>query len=159
MMQERRKVVRRQADRDMIRQLQELQGRRGEDGSREERHLRRRAIRHNCKVNMGLKVGHSSGFMDTWTVEEYPISGRILDLSPEGCSIFSGTQLDVGQDLSLIIEMRNGAKIRTGGNVRWTKAVREHNGFASGVQFIQIGAKDQQLINAFLKELDQTIGL
>ncbi len=159
MLTERRRTVRRQSDREMLRQLDEMRGRKDDDASREQRHLRRRAIRHNCKAQVALKITHASGQNDTWTVEEFPLSGRILDLSPEGCSLFSAQQLDIGQELSLLIGMRNGGKIRAGGAVRWTKAVHEHHGYASGVQFTQIGPKDQQQINAFLKELDETIGL
>lgn len=159
MLSERRKAARRQADRDMIRELAELRGDRSEDASREHRHLRRRAIRHNCKAQIALKITHASGLNDTWSVEQFPLSGRILDLSPEGCSLFSAQQIDIGQELSILIGMRNGGKIRAGGAVRWTKAVREHNGFASGVQFTQIAPGDRQLINQFLKELDESIGL
>ncbi|HPO17053.1 MAG TPA: PilZ domain-containing protein [Candidatus Hydrogenedentes bacterium] len=157
MLQERRKTVRRQADRDMMQKLQEA--RRGEDASREERHRRRRAIRHTCKVNMGLRIKHSTGQSDTWSETEHPIAGRILDLSLDGCSIFSGIQLDIGQDMNLVIEVRNGRKIQAAGIVRWTKYVREHAGFASGLQFTAISPKDRQTVDAFLKELDENIGL
>ncbi len=157
MFQERRKTLRRQADRDLLETLQKA--RRSEDASREERHLRRRAIRHNCKVNLGLRIKHSTGYSDTWSETEHPIAGRILDLSAEGCSVFSGIQLDIGQDMNLIIEVRNGAKIHACGIVRWTKYVREHAGFASGLQFSSISPKDRQAVEKFLKELDETVGM
>jgi c-di-GMP-binding flagellar brake protein YcgR len=155
---ERRKAARRQADRDMIHQLQETR-RKKEDASQEVRHLRRRAVRHNCKVNIGLKAVYASGGGDTWNAEEFPLSGRILDLSPEGCSIFSRDQMDIGQTPSLVIEIRKGGTIRAEGVIRWSKHVREHNGFASGVQFSNITTRDQQRITTFLHDLDENIGL
>ena len=155
---ERRKAMRRESDRDMIRQIQETR-RKTEDTSQEVRHLRRRAVRHNCKVNIGLKAVYASGTGDTWNAEEFPLSGRVLDLSPEGCSIFSRDQMDIGQKPSLVIEMRKGGTIRAEGVIRWSKHVREHSGFASGVQFSNITSRDQQRITAFLQELDENIGL
>ncbi len=61
--------------------------------------------------------------------------------------------------MNLVIEVRNGRKIQAAGIVRWTKYVREHSGFASGLQFTSISPKDRQTVDAFLKELDENIGL
>ncbi len=156
---ERRKLVRRQADREMLEKSGGPRDRRQDPETKEYRHKRRRAVRHNCQVRIALKLGQSSGWGDTWQVTEHPIKGRILDLSAEGCSVFSPQQLDIGQQLSLVIQLRRGGEIRAGGVVRWTKAVQEHRGFASGVEFVHLMQNDRQRIAAFLQELDATIGL
>jgi len=157
--QERRKMVRRQTDREMIKRFQAM-GAEGESPeSRELRHLRRRAIRHHCQVHIAIKVSHASASDDVWTVDEFKVKGRILDLSAEGCSLFTLQQLDIGQELNLIIELQNGKRIRACGVIRWTKRVTDRNGFASGVQFTHIQPGDQRLVLAFLEELDRTIGL
>ncbi len=159
MFPERRKMLRRQADREMVHLLEQLQARRQEDRSREERHMRRRAIRHTCKVHIALRIHENWGRSDEWTVSEHPVKGRLLDLSDEGCSIFSRQQLDIGQKLNLIVVLRDGSKIRASGVVRWNKAVKEHDGYAAGVQFISIENGDRRRIHAFLMELDESIGL
>lgn len=156
---ERRKRVRRQADRELLEKAEGPRDRRHDPETKEYRHKRRRAVRHNCQVRIALRIGQSSGWMDTWNVTEHPIKGRILDLSAEGCSLFSPQQLDIGQELSLVIQLRRGGEIRAGGVVRWTKAVRERRGFASGVEFTHIAAEERRRIGAFLQELDSSIGL
>lgn len=143
----------------MLARLQGLMAQQGESGGREMRHRRRHAIRHNCQVRIALKISQSSGGMDTWTVSEHPVKGRILDLSFDGCSLFTEYQPEMGQRLSLIIELRNNGQIRTPGVVRWTKSVPQHHGFASGVQFESIDGKQQRQLQAFLKEMDETAGL
>ena len=65
--------------------------------------MRRRAIRHHCKVRMTLKIRRKNAHMDTWTVEELPLQGRILDLSEEGCSVFSRDPIEMGQELGLVV--------------------------------------------------------
>lgn len=159
MISERRKMVRRKADMEMAALLEQLQARRQEDPSREVRHMRRRAIRHNCKVQIALRIREQWGSADAWTPTEHPVKGRILDLSAEGCSVFTRQQLDIGQTLSLLIMLRDNSSIRAAGNVRWTKGVKEHDGYAAGVQFANIPDNERRRINAFLKELDETIGM
>jgi len=159
--EERRRSIRRQADRDLTQRFQALQAQASEQDSRDLRHKRRHAIRHNCRVHIALKIGHSVGRgpLDTWTVSEFPLKGRILDLSAEGCSVFCGQQLDVGSELNLIIALRDNAQIKTNGIVRWNKGIRQHNGYACGVQFQRIQEADRRRIQAFLEELDETAGL
>ena len=157
--QERRKTTRRQADRELLAKRQQSEGRDSEERDRELRHRRRRAIRHHCKVSIGVKIGHSPGHLDTWTVDEHKLKGRILDLSGDGCQTFCAQLLEIGQELSIVITLESGAKIQATGVVRWTKAVSQREGFASGVQFSSIEAKAKKQIRGFLKELDETIGL
>ena len=159
MNQERRKQVRRQADRDMLARLQGLMTQQSEESRREMRHRRRHAIRHHCQVRIALKISQSAGGMDTWTMSEHPIKGRILDLSFDGCSLFTEHQPEIGQQLSLVIELRHAGQIKTTGLVRWTKTVPQYKGFASGVQFDHIDEKQLRQLQVFLKEMDQTAGL
>jgi c-di-GMP-binding flagellar brake protein YcgR len=121
--------------------------------------MRRRAIRHNCKVHVGLKISHRGGMQDTWTTGEMAIKGRILDLSEKGCSLFTLEQLDVGQNLALIIEIKSGIQIRTEAVIRWTKRVEKQKGYASGVEFLQLPKDTVRQILNFLKDLDDSIGL
>lgn len=150
-------MVRRQADRDLLNKLQLAQGVKDQD--KESRRKHRRAIRHNCEVRIALQLTHAAGNADVWEATEHPVKGRILDLSAEGCQLFVGQALEIGQKLSLVIALRTGHKIQTRGTIRWTKAVPQKNGFASGVQFSGLSAKDEKHIVAFLNELDATIGL
>lgn len=165
-MQERRKFIRRQADRDLLQRYQallmrveQLETMASVEESRELRHKRRRTIRHLCHVRIGLLIGFHSGRDDVWTVEQLPIKGRLLDLSAEGCALFTHQSFDIGQNISLNIEVTGGRHIKATGLVRWTKQLREKGGFASGVQFQKIGEDDLKILHNFLDELDRTIGL
>lgn len=165
---ERRRFVRRQADREVLQRLRQLEqhvqaavhdGSASTEMAEEKRRLRRRAIRHNVAVHIATEVGFRSGVHDTWTVEDLPVKGKILDLSPTGCALFTTQMLDVGTNLKLIIQLQSGAKIAARGIVRWTKAIDARGGFASGVEFTAVSDKDRRMIDKFLQELDQTIGL
>lgn len=156
---ERRTFIRRQSDRDLLARLRELEGK-SEGSGESARKERRRAIRHNCKVQIALIVGQSFGASDTWTLSEFSIKGRILDLSNDGCSIFTKHQIDIGQKMRLVIQIMEGRDaIKSVGVVRWSKAVSERDGYAAGVQFVQLEPKSQSRILKFLEELDKNIGL
>lgn len=162
MAQERRKTIRRQADRELRARLDQIDQEtdpRGELWSKEFRHKRRRAIRHNCTVHLSLEITHRAGNLDTWSVAQHPVKGRLLDLSAEGASVFTAQPLEIGQAISLIIGLRNDRQLNARGQVRWTKSIPQHDGYGSGVQFNQISARDRQAILDYLKELDETIGL
>lgn len=156
---ERRKTMRRQADRDLLARFDEAQQRSTGDMSREQRHLRRRAIRHSCQASIALRVATSYGGADTWTLSEQPIPGRLIDLSVDGCSIFSPNQMDIGDRLGLTINLLKGQPIQCLGVVRWTKAIVARNGYANGVQFTEVSIENQSKIDGFLKEVEAKIGL
>jgi len=164
--QERRTFIRRQVDRDLIQRyhaliqrIQQLETRVGEEESREVRHKRRRIIRHLCHVNIGLPIRYCSDKDDVWTVEQLPLKGRLLDLSAEGCAVFTHQSFDIGQNINLDIEVSGGKHIRATGAIRWTKHLPEKGGFASGVQFLKVNKDDTKVLTQFLDELDRTIGL
>ena len=156
---ERRKFLRRQADRDLLAKLEELQQQGSGGMSREQRHLRRRAIRHNCQATLALRVATSYGHSDTWMPSDYPIPGKLIDLSVDGCSVFSPHKLDTGDRLALAINMPKGSRIQCEGIVRWTKAVAERNGYANGVQFTEMPGESRARLEAFLKKLEADLGL
>lgn len=158
MFQERRKQLRRQSDRELIQQLQTLRERRG-GASEEERHRRRRAIRHHCAVSLALRIGHSSGTNSPFEYNEQMVKGRVLDLSPTGCAVFSRNGLTNGTELGLIIHLDNGGDIPARGVVRWTKGVDAREGFACGIEFTKLQPKERDLIAKFLRDLDDNVGI
>ena len=162
-MQERRETVRRQADRELLQRLQgqaqtSTDDRRAAEGKEAQR-TRRRTIRHTCKVAIEMLIGYSAGNSDDWSVDAVKVGGRILDLSPDGASLFTKQPLETGQELRLAIELRDASKISTNAVVRWVKAIPEKGGYASGVQFGEVTRKDRKRITKFLDELDATAGL
>lgn len=165
-MEERRKFIRRQSDRDLIQRfqalalrLQQLESMANEEENRELRHKRRRTIRHLCHVRIGMPISFRSDRDDIWTTEQLPIKGRLLDLSVEGCAIFTPQSFDIGQTINLNIEVSAGKHIRAVGSIRWTKHLLDKGGYASGIQFQKISAEDSKILSQFLNELDRTIGL
>ena len=164
MITERRKGMRRQSDRDLLDRLQSVQrARQGdsedEGAASELRRIRRRAIRHNCEVRLSLVMSHRAGMGDVWSASEHPVKGRILDLSVEGCSVFTQNPIEIGQQLSLMLRLLDGRQIGTRGIARWTKGVPQKGGYAVGVQFETLCEKDVKAVRAFLKEMDDTVGL
>lgn len=156
---ERRKTVRRQADRNLQDRMQQLEEVAQGADTKERRHLRRQAIRHNCSLKVALKVRHSSVGEDLWSVDEHPIKGKLYDLSYDGALILTGNILDIGQELSLRITLRNQGEILIVAAVRWNRAVPEAKGYAAGVQFTQMPDADLKRIRAFLNEMEKNIGL
>lgn len=153
---ERRNLARRKSDRDLI---DKVQGSANAQADSELRRVRRRAIRHNCKVHVALLLKYQAHGRETWSPEEHPIKGRILDLSGTGCSLFTSQCLEIGQKLSLVIVMKKGAEISTKGAVRWSKRIVEKRGYVSGVEFEGLGKRDMNAIATFLQRLDDTVGL
>lgn len=161
-MDERRAVVRRQADRHIlqrVKRLQELVDRRSHFEDEDLQRKRRRAIRHNCRVSIRMLIGHAAGPSDQWSVDALKVDGRVLDLSAEGASLLTKQAFEAGQELRITIRLRDESQITTAAMVRWVKAVPEKGAYASGVQFVQVTSKDQGRIEQFLKELDNTAGL
>jgi len=157
--QERRKLVRRASDRELINQLQHLRELSAGDANRDNRHKRRRAIRHTCTVKISVQVGVQHGRVGDWAMTDHPVAGRLLDLSADGCQLFTRDLLDMGTQMNLLITLQTGEDIRAVGMVRWTKAVPEKKGYALGVEFTRADHDAQARIGAFLELLDRTGGL
>ncbi|MBL7647002.1 MAG: PilZ domain-containing protein [Candidatus Hydrogenedentes bacterium] len=159
MLEDRRKFVRRASDRQLLSQVQNFQGQVDGEVNRELRQKRRRAIRHTCTVKISVQVGHRSGASDTWNMTDHPVAGRLLDLSTDGCQLYTRDLLDIGAQLNLLITLQSGEEIRAVGVVRWNKAVPEKNGYGLGVQFTRADHDAQTRIQNFIHFLDQTGGL
>lgn len=161
-MQERRKHIRREADRKLLQRMHDNEaawGRRAGDSGHEARRQRRRVIRHNCSVEIQMEIGLATGNSDEWSVDAVAIKGRLLDLSHDGASLFTKQPLDMGQRLRLAIHTPNSKPLYTSGTIRWTKSVPDKGGYAAGVQFVQLEAKDRRRLDKYLTGLDRTIGL
>lgn len=159
MTQERRKFFRRASDRDLINQIRHLREQMDGDVNKELRHKRRRAIRHTCTVKINIQVGVQSARNDDWSTTDHPVAGRLLDLSADGCQLFTRDLLDIGSQMSLLITLQTGEDIRAVGVVRWNKAVPEKKGYALGAQFTRADPDAQERISTFLAHLDRTGGL
>jgi len=158
-MQERRKWIRRQADRDLSENVHASRGAVEQEAEKTARHRRRRVIRHHCQVRIRMKIQYSSGRSDTWSGAEHPIAGRLLDLSETGCSIFTKERLEMGQELLLGLVLPDSKPIEVSGVVRWVKEVPDKGGCAHGAEFSGLTAAGRKAIEAFLKHLDETVGL
>ncbi len=158
MFEERRTQSRRQADRELLQQLQILRDRRsGQD--EEDRQRRRRAIRHHCAVSLSIRVGFASGMSEAMTYNQQNVKGRILDLSPTGCAVFTRESLPNGTEIGLVIHLDTGEDIPARGVVRWTKGVNAREGFACGVEFVKLQPRERDHIAVFLKHIDENVGL
>ena len=161
-MEERRGVIRRQYDRELLQRVGQLvqpSDRRTKTEGDDAKRKRRRAVRHNCKVGIKMPIKHSAGTSDTWSHDSIKVDGRLLDLSPEGASLFTKQPFETAQELQLAIMLQDKTKISTMAVVRWVKSIPEKKGFASGVRLMDVAEKDQKRIIKFLDRLDATAGL
>lgn len=159
MSEERRKYYRRESDRVLRSQLHHAREQAAGEISRELRHKRRRAIRHTCEVKLSIPMGHKDAHSNDWTMSNQALAGRLLDLSVEGCQVFTRNHLEIGAVMNLQIILESREDIKAVGMVRWTKAVPEKGGFALGVQFTRAESHAQELIRAYLARLDENLGL
>jgi len=159
--QERRRSVRRTADRELRAAYERLseQAEHGSGDGHEERRKRRHVIRHTCQVAIEMMIGVAAGASDVWSVNAVKVKGRLLDLSLEGASLFTKHPLETGQELKLTISLRDGARVHANGIVRWIKAVPEKGGYASGAQFRGLTEDARRNLARFLTEIDKTVGL
>ena len=158
MMQERRKIIRRQVDKELLGRLRQLDETGDSAMDKERRHLYRQAIRHNCTLQVAIRFKHTMGHDDVWTASEQGIKGKLQDLSDNGCMVVTEHQLEIGQELSLCIKLRTGGKVNAVGTVRWTKLVEHAKFYASGVQFTQLADSDGKRLRSFLSEMIKTVG-
>ena len=155
-MEERRRTVRRQADRDLLEQMEQRSAR-----SQDKEHARKRrhAIRHQCTASLEIELSSSAGQSGEWSVSRQRIEARVLDLSEEGAALFTKHPLAIGQSFGLKITLDNGAMIEAVAEVRWSKHKERKNGYLSGVKFTHLAQEFHERIKAFLAELENTLGL
>jgi c-di-GMP-binding flagellar brake protein YcgR len=112
---------------------------------------RRKFVRHTCKVYIEMIIRCSDGFSGTASTNRIEVKGKMLDLSLEGCKIFTRDGFTEGQELRLIIVMPDQPKVATGGIVRWSRAMEKPAGFASGVRFRNLSESSFKIIRGYLK--------
>ncbi len=156
-MEERRRLIRRTEDRQMRAEYQRLLAESPGDGSA--RKLVRRAIRHHCTVQIALTGGMHHGRSDVWSPVQFAIKGRMLDLSSSGCSVFTRDSFEAGQEvgLNIVLDEEGGVSCRAA--TRWTKALPEKGGYATGFQFLGLAGDGLRKVEVFLKRMDATAGL
>lgn len=159
-MEERRRLLRRQTDRDLLRRLaiqqaeierlQNLLASQSHDVKRERRHR----IREACKLAIHMEIGHASGHSTDWSTDSVEVKGKLYDLSAGGASIYTKQPFETGQRLRLDIIIPSGARIASLANVRWVKAIPEKGVYMSGVKFLDMTPRDGQNLTRFLAELE-----
>ena len=155
--EDRRKRYRREADRKMV--MEALERRRIDGGARGHQRKLRRAIRHNCTVELDYEVVQQSADSETWKPTRHKIAGRVLDLSAEGASIFTAQPLSMGQVSGLHIKVYDGRIIEAQAEVRWSQHKEKKNGYISGMKFVHLSPESSAAIKGFIQELDETLGL
>lgn len=156
-MEERRSLVRRQADRDVIELIERKTGSKPAQLVRDRK--LRQAIRHTCKAVINLDISHKSGISDEWTTDRQTLRGRVLDLSEGGASLFTKYELQPGAKFMLGVKIYDGSIIEAQAQVRWSKYKEAKDGYATGAEFTQIDAKNLKRLKTFLTELDATLGM
>ncbi len=156
-MDERRSVIRRQADRELAELIEKKTGA-GPAQLVRERKLRQ-AIRHTCKAVLEVDISHSPGDSEHTTTDVQTLRGRVLDLSNGGVFLFTKYELKLGAQFKLGVKIYDGSTIEAMVEVRWTKYKEAKGGYAIGAEFIGIDDKNQRRLQKFLSELDATLGM
>lgn len=155
-MEERRKRLRREADRRMA---ERLKGKSVEEAAEYIQRQRRRAIRHRCIAKVTVDVVAKAGAGGEWKGRTDAIKARVLDLSESGASFFTSVPLSTGQQTRFQIVLPDGSHIDGTAEVRWTKETSSRSGFAAGLRFSELPSPEEAKLRNFLDELDRTLGL
>jgi hypothetical protein len=155
--QERRQLVRRKSDRELYELIEKKTG---VEPARlvRERKLRR-AIRHTCKAVLSLDVKHSPGDFDHTETDEVHLKARVLDLSEGGASLFCKHELRQGATCRIAVKLYDGTSVEADSEIRWTSHKPRKDGYALGLQFLQIDEKNERRLKNFLEDLDNTLGM
>lgn len=156
-MQERRSVVRRQADRELFELIEQKTGVKPQLMVRERK--LRRAIRHTCRAVIDIEVRHSPGQTQAWESDRHQIKARVLDLSDGGASLFCKHDLRQGTRARIGVKLYDGTMIEADSEVRWTSFKEQKQGYAIGVQFVSIDDRNQKRLHRFLADLDSSLGM
>ena len=156
-MEEKRSLVRRQADREVIEFIERKTGSSPAQLVRQRR--LRQAIRHTCKAVVNLDISYKAGSSEEWTTDTQTLRGRVLDLSEDGILLFTKYELKPGAEFKLGVKIYDGSTIQAQARVRWSKYKEAKDGYATGAEFTQVGEKNMGRLKTFLKELDATLGM
>ena len=116
-------------------------------------HERRRAIRRQCKVYVGMTI--QVCIAGDWSDDSFEVNGRLLDINTSGAKFFTKEDFEKGQQLRLRILMPGQPEVLTEALVCWDKPIPDKNGFATGVKFRKLTDESASAIDAFLATLDQ----
>jgi c-di-GMP-binding flagellar brake protein YcgR len=156
-MQERRSIVRRQADRELFELIEQKTGVKPQQLVRDRK--LRRAIRHTCRAVIEIEVRHSAGETLAWEADRHQVKARVLDLSEGGASLFCKHDIRKGTRCRVGIRLYDGASIEADSEIRWSAAKEQKGGFALGIQFVSIDSRNQRRLQQFLDDLDKTLGM
>lgn len=175
-LEERRKRVRRKADRELLELIEKKTGRKPDELVRQRK--RRQVIRHTCKAlfvldrldtfDMGSQ-GPREDSQQAFDLEPSQFLGitemaqdpktRILDLSEGGASVFTSQNARVGQRGWLQIRVFDGSAIESKVEVRWIKPKETMNGYVLGIKFRQMDSDNRERLKKYIQELDDSLGL
>jgi hypothetical protein len=130
-----------------------------EQGDKEAKRERRRAIRHQCRVHIEMLIRCASGLSGDQTTNTLDVKGRLLDLSTEGAMLHTKQDFAIGQELRLTIFLPGHPAVVATASVRWCKPLPEkEKEFASGALFLALSKDGLNVIQGFLEELAQQAG-
>lgn len=157
-MEERRVLIRRELDRQLVQQSAQASEAIAKDQSKHRKRALRRAIRHTCKAVLDIEFSYKSGDSDEWVTNRQKIKGRVLDLSKEGAAFFIRHSATTNQHFNFHIDLFDGSNITGQAEVRWVKKQDSAKGYSVGVKFTTIDTMNLSRIENFLAELDATLG-
>lgn len=152
-MDERRAWIRRLADREIFELIEDQTDLK--PGQLVRARKMRQAIRHTCKAVVEIAESDAPAGVDP----ARPLRARVLDLSSGGASLFTKYELREGTRLKLGVVLHNGQVIESQTQVRWSTPKPAKEGFAVGLEFVDIDAKNEQRLSTFLTELATTLGM
>jgi c-di-GMP-binding flagellar brake protein YcgR len=145
--------IRRRADREFLELVERKTGLK--PAQLVVRARRRRVVRHLCKAVLTLEA-------DALGADEAAgtrIETRVLDLSESGASFFSQQELAAGQRCAVAIRIIEGGTVETQAEVRWASYKNAKDGYAVGVCFVGLDDANAKRLEAFLSNLEATLGL
>jgi c-di-GMP-binding flagellar brake protein YcgR len=155
-MEERRKTMRRQADQDLLKFVEEHQS--GPSADKVQRRKKRHAIRHACKAVLEIEIAFKSENENEWTSAKKKVKARVLDLSDDGASFFIKYPAATDQIMYLAIQLFDGKMIEAQGEVRWVRQKDSHHGYTLGVKFTHIDPANKEHVANFIEQLEATLG-
>jgi c-di-GMP-binding flagellar brake protein YcgR len=155
--QERRVAVRRKSDRELYDLIQKKTGVSAHQLVRGRK--LRRAIRHTCKATIDIDVKHAVGQTEHWETDKHQLKARVLDLSEGGASLFCKHDLRQGTRCKIAIKLYDGNTAEADAEIRWSSHKPQKDGYALGLEFVQIDDKNLRRLKRFLQDLDATLGM
>lgn len=160
-MDEKRKLIRRTVDRQLLKTVdhqQSMLDRMGARDARKAQRERRRFLRHKCKVRIEMIVGGTADSDTDESRSTVKVKGHLVDLSIDGASLSTKHPFETRQALHLAIMFPDESTISSDAMVRWVKPAPEKGDYVSGVEFAELSEQDQGRLLAFFRELNAAAG-